>query len=73
MQRQVDSLNAGLQPFPAKLSANPLKALEAKRNERPPLFSRKLKEAEQAVPFPIALHEVEIPVLEGSKKLFFFG
>ena len=33
MQRQVDSLNAGLQPFPAKLSANPLKALEAKRSE----------------------------------------
>jgi hypothetical protein len=39
MQRQVDSLNAGLQPFPAKLSANPLKALEAKRSERPPPFS----------------------------------
>jgi hypothetical protein len=38
MQRQGDSLNAGLQPFAAKLSANPLKALEAKRGERLPLF-----------------------------------
>jgi hypothetical protein len=28
----VDSLYAGLQPFPAKPSANPLKALEAKRS-----------------------------------------
>mgnify|MGYP006889796429 CR=1 FL=1 len=39
MLRQVDSLNAGLQPFAAKLSANALKALEAKRSERLPLFS----------------------------------
>jgi hypothetical protein len=39
MLRQVDSLNAGLQPFAVKLSANALKALEAKRSERLPLFS----------------------------------
>jgi hypothetical protein len=39
MQRQIDSLNAGLQPFAAKLSAKTLKALEAKRSERLPLFS----------------------------------
>jgi hypothetical protein len=39
MLRQVDLLNAGLQPFAAKLSANVLKAWEAKRSERLPLFS----------------------------------
>jgi hypothetical protein len=36
---QVDSLNAGLKPFAAKLSSNALKALEAQRSELLPLFS----------------------------------